>query len=66
MEGSQGGGYAARAKMQHLSAEQGRAHPSSRVASATTNSEIEVGKYLHGLHYRVSQGPRARLLICRD
>ena len=65
MEGSQGEGYAAPARMQHLSAEQGRAHPSSRVTSATTNSGTEVGKYLHGLHYRVTQGPRARLLICR-
>ena len=65
MEGSQGGGYAARAKMQHLSAEQGRAHPSSRVTSATTNSGTKEGKYLHGLHYRVAQGPRARLLLCR-
>ena len=64
MEGSQGGGYAARAGMQHLSAKQGRTHPSSRVTSSITNSETEVGKYLHGLHYRVAQGPRARLLIC--
>ena len=65
MEGSQGGGYAAREGMQHLSTKQGRAHPCNRVTSATTNSGTEVGKYLHGLHYRIAQGPRARLFICR-
>ena len=65
MEGSQGGGYAAHVGMQHLSVEQGRAHPSSRVTSTTRNSGTKVGKYLHGIHYRVAQGPRERLLICR-
>ena len=64
MEGPQRGSYAARPRMQHLPAEQDRAHSSGRVTSATVDSRAEVGKYFHGLHYRVSQGTATRLLIC--
>ena len=63
-KGVKGGIYAAHARMQHLSAEQGWAYPSSMVTLTTTNSKTKAGKYIRWLHYRVSQGPRERLLIC--
>ena len=64
MEGPQRESYAARSGMQHLPAIQDRTHSSDRVTSATPYSGAEVGKYLHGLHYRVAQGTGTRLLIC--
>ena len=51
--------------MQHLPPKRDRAHSSGGVTSATTNSRAEVGKYFHGLHYRVAQGTWTRLIICR-
>ena len=64
MEGPQRGSNATHPRMQHLPAEQDRTHSSAKVTSAITDTEAEVGKYLNGLHYRVTQGTGTRLLIC--
>jgi hypothetical protein len=39
-----------------LSTEQVREDTSSKVTSATSHSEEEMGKYIHGHHYRPTQG----------
>ena len=64
MEGPQRGSNAVRSGMQHLPVEQDRTHSSGRVTSAITDTGAEVGKYLNGIHYKVTQGTGTRLLIC--